>query len=149
MNLKTICVNKKWHFFGLAKNAISNIRAEYQLCFASIDLQKNDFILVSKYTIDKEIKSSVLNYVVPRSYAARHTNDTKLLVPIIQSWSKTNFTLIIFDLVINFQLNCENHPKYLIKVLMHLKPRVYVRPCTKYPTHGIKACVAKQGDTKI
>ncbi|RNA11922.1 hypothetical protein BpHYR1_017145 [Brachionus plicatilis] len=24
---------------------------------------------------------------------------------------------------------------------------VYVRPCTKYPTHGIKACVAKQGDT--
>ncbi|RMZ96182.1 hypothetical protein BpHYR1_039949, partial [Brachionus plicatilis] len=28
-----------------------------------------------------------------------------------------------------------------------LKPRVYVRPCTKYPTHGIKACVAKQGDT--
>ncbi|RNA19176.1 hypothetical protein BpHYR1_013074 [Brachionus plicatilis] len=32
--------------------------------------------------------------------------------------------------------------KYLV-----LKPRVYVRPCTKYPTHGIKACVAKQGDT--
>ncbi|RNA13876.1 hypothetical protein BpHYR1_017212 [Brachionus plicatilis] len=28
-----------------------------------------------------------------------------------------------------------------------LKPRVYVRPCTKYPIHGIKACVAKQGDT--
>ncbi|RNA13439.1 hypothetical protein BpHYR1_037247 [Brachionus plicatilis] len=28
-----------------------------------------------------------------------------------------------------------------------LKPRVYVRPCTKYPTHGIKACVSKQGDT--
>ncbi|RNA45138.1 hypothetical protein BpHYR1_045643 [Brachionus plicatilis] len=25
---------------------------------------------------------------------------------------------------------------------------VYVRPCTKYPIHGIKACVAKQGDTK-
>ncbi|RNA33876.1 acyl-coenzyme A thioesterase 13 [Brachionus plicatilis] len=24
---------------------------------------------------------------------------------------------------------------------------VYVRPCTKYPIHGIKACVAKQGDT--
>ncbi|RNA29566.1 hypothetical protein BpHYR1_041899 [Brachionus plicatilis] len=31
--------------------------------------------------------------------------------------------------------------------MVHLKPRVYVRPCTKYPTHGIKACVAKQGDT--
>ncbi|RNA18772.1 hypothetical protein BpHYR1_049652 [Brachionus plicatilis] len=30
-----------------------------------------------------------------------------------------------------------------------LKPRVYVRPCTKYPTHGIKACVAKQGDTLV
>ncbi|RNA00673.1 hypothetical protein BpHYR1_030520, partial [Brachionus plicatilis] len=25
---------------------------------------------------------------------------------------------------------------------------VYVRPCTKYPIHGIKPCVAKQGDTK-
>ncbi|RNA01351.1 hypothetical protein BpHYR1_019384, partial [Brachionus plicatilis] len=24
---------------------------------------------------------------------------------------------------------------------------VYVRPCTKYPIHSIKACVAKQGDT--
>ncbi|RMZ92885.1 hypothetical protein BpHYR1_036478, partial [Brachionus plicatilis] len=24
---------------------------------------------------------------------------------------------------------------------------VYVRPCTKYPTYGIKTCVAKQGDT--
>ncbi|RNA11158.1 hypothetical protein BpHYR1_004351 [Brachionus plicatilis] len=23
------------------------------------------------------------------------------------------------------------------------------QPCTKYPIHGIKACVAKQGDTKI
>ncbi|RNA43670.1 hypothetical protein BpHYR1_001985 [Brachionus plicatilis] len=33
------------------------------------------------------------------------------------------------------------------KILKNLKPRVYVRPCTKYPTHGIKACVAKQGDT--
>ncbi|RNA09581.1 hypothetical protein BpHYR1_039301 [Brachionus plicatilis] len=31
--------------------------------------------------------------------------------------------------------------------MVHLKPRVHVRPCTKYPTHGIKACVAKQGDT--
>ncbi|RNA08966.1 hypothetical protein BpHYR1_018149 [Brachionus plicatilis] len=40
--------------------------------------------------------------------------------------------------------------------MVHLKPLttllicidyVYVRPCTKYPTHGIKACVAKQGDT--
>ncbi|RNA13222.1 hypothetical protein BpHYR1_027178 [Brachionus plicatilis] len=26
---------------------------------------------------------------------------------------------------------------------------VYVRPCTKYPTHDIKACVAKQGDTNM
>ncbi|RNA32231.1 hypothetical protein BpHYR1_023147 [Brachionus plicatilis] len=26
---------------------------------------------------------------------------------------------------------------------------VYVRPCTKYPIHGIKACVAKQGDTVV
>ncbi|RNA37492.1 hypothetical protein BpHYR1_005127 [Brachionus plicatilis] len=31
--------------------------------------------------------------------------------------------------------------------LKSLKPRVYVRPCTKYPTYGIKACVAKQGET--
>ncbi|RNA07744.1 hypothetical protein BpHYR1_005526 [Brachionus plicatilis] len=29
----------------------------------------------------------------------------------------------------------------------YYKRYVYVRPCTKYPTHGIKACVAKQGDT--
>ncbi|RNA40387.1 hypothetical protein BpHYR1_001285, partial [Brachionus plicatilis] len=29
------------------------------------------------------------------------------------------------------------------------KTPIYVRPCTKYPTHGIKACVAKQGDTNI
>ncbi|RNA06981.1 hypothetical protein BpHYR1_002272 [Brachionus plicatilis] len=31
--------------------------------------------------------------------------------------------------------------------MVHLKPQVYVRPCTKYPTHGIKACVAKQANT--
>ncbi|RMZ98001.1 hypothetical protein BpHYR1_041343 [Brachionus plicatilis] len=30
----------------------------------------------------------------------------------------------------------------------YYKRYVYVRPCTKYPTHGIKACVAKQGDTE-
>ncbi|RNA21607.1 hypothetical protein BpHYR1_049397 [Brachionus plicatilis] len=35
------------------------------------------------------------------------------------------------------------------KIFAVLKPRVYVRPCTKYPTHGIKACVAKQGDTML
>ncbi|RNA24849.1 hypothetical protein BpHYR1_043697 [Brachionus plicatilis] len=29
----------------------------------------------------------------------------------------------------------------------YYKRYVYVRPCTKYPTHGIKACVAKQGNT--
>ncbi|RNA20536.1 hypothetical protein BpHYR1_006156 [Brachionus plicatilis] len=29
------------------------------------------------------------------------------------------------------------------------RKKVYVRPCTKYPTHGIKACVAKKGDTSI
>ncbi|RNA32727.1 hypothetical protein BpHYR1_013860 [Brachionus plicatilis] len=34
-----------------------------------------------------------------------------------------------------------------IPLFVNLKPRVYVRPCTKYPTHGIKACVAKQGYT--
>ncbi|RNA11882.1 hypothetical protein BpHYR1_033332 [Brachionus plicatilis] len=32
---------------------------------------------------------------------------------------------------------------------LFLKPRVYVRPCTKYPTYGIKACVANQGDTDL
>ncbi|RNA04828.1 hypothetical protein BpHYR1_008870 [Brachionus plicatilis] len=37
----------------------------------------------------------------------------------------------------------------LIKYFFALKPRVYVSPCTKYPFHGIKACVAKQGDTLI
>ncbi|RNA31569.1 hypothetical protein BpHYR1_048572 [Brachionus plicatilis] len=36
----------------------------------------------------------------------------------------------------------------IIEILVNLKPRVYVRPCTKYPTRGIKACVAKQGDTR-
>ncbi|RNA17649.1 hypothetical protein BpHYR1_028439 [Brachionus plicatilis] len=34
-----------------------------------------------------------------------------------------------------------------LKNVKILKPLVYVRPCTKYPIHGIKACVAKQGDT--
>ncbi|RMZ97268.1 hypothetical protein BpHYR1_048326 [Brachionus plicatilis] len=36
-------------------------------------------------------------------------------------------------------------------ILVHApftETRVYVRPCTKYPIHGIKACVAKQGDTQ-
>ncbi|RNA26696.1 hypothetical protein BpHYR1_036625 [Brachionus plicatilis] len=32
---------------------------------------------------------------------------------------------------------------------LRLKPRVYVRPCIKYPTYGIKACVAKRGYGKI
>ncbi|RNA15185.1 hypothetical protein BpHYR1_049162 [Brachionus plicatilis] len=36
---------------------------------------------------------------------------------------------------------------FLTEPFLFLKPRVYVRPCTKYPIHGIKACVAKQGDT--
>ncbi|RNA00257.1 hypothetical protein BpHYR1_035326 [Brachionus plicatilis] len=31
----------------------------------------------------------------------------------------------------------------------YYKRYVYVRPCTKYPIHGIKACVAKQGDTYL
>ncbi|RNA08727.1 hypothetical protein BpHYR1_051465 [Brachionus plicatilis] len=38
--------------------------------------------------------------------------------------------------------------KYLVVSTPVVTTRmVYVRPCTKYPIHGIKACVAKKGDT--
>ncbi|RNA44094.1 hypothetical protein BpHYR1_010945 [Brachionus plicatilis] len=34
-------------------------------------------------------------------------------------------------------------------IIFKFKCQVYVRPCTKYPTYGIKACVAKQGETIV
>ncbi|RNA11727.1 hypothetical protein BpHYR1_034180 [Brachionus plicatilis] len=40
-------------------------------------------------------------------------------------------------------------PTLLFYLNFYYKRYVYVRPCTKYPTHGIKACVVKQGDTLI
>ncbi|RNA03783.1 hypothetical protein BpHYR1_046876 [Brachionus plicatilis] len=40
-----------------------------------------------------------------------------------------------------------NYQKDRIDLFIDGICEVYVRPCTKYPTHGIKACVAKQGDT--
>ncbi|RNA01303.1 hypothetical protein BpHYR1_043783 [Brachionus plicatilis] len=59
------------------------------------------------------------------------------------------FIIIISNGICTDDIHWEIFGVCEIGAIASLKPRVYVRPCTKYPTHGIKACVAKQGDTII
>ncbi|RNA11037.1 hypothetical protein BpHYR1_007901 [Brachionus plicatilis] len=64
---------------------------------------------------------------------------------IFGAWSNIDLTIPIGHI----SLIKTSFEALLFYLNFYYKRYVYVRPCTKYPTHDIKPFVAKQGDTGL